>query len=829
MASIWQLAYHLCGITMLSRTPQEPLGTLPVPLRSAVLRVAAESDPELLELHVQRKLLMFSEGTYTWVQRWRFLNEDVQRLLTGRGAVTQQSYSSLDDFYRHHNLRVKTKDEQGVERDEHYAERLFLEEAFVPVFGVAGLSYLKPQAAFIDGGGHRREIDFLLNTGKKYALEIEGRRYHSGSFQTSEQFDDEKARQRELGAAGLRYLPFSYADIRSGRAEAVLTELAHEDAALHRLFKRQDKALQGSAGAAPRDLLYPLDQLLRAVPDHFPNYQRALLSILRSASVSGKRTLTLLDYEPATPLLALAVLDTVSVIERAGELYGVPVRLPDVEVIALRPRDEGLYAQLLDAYPLADPTFSDAPRTPIRLRREEQVRSLDGLDHLFAGPGTQHPPSEALTPGRLERFSAKFVTEVGVDPPAHLPPASTDRGLLDFFARRYFTVPEVKKEQAELVQRALAGHSGLGILPTGFGKSLVFQLYAMMVPRTTLVISPLKALIRDQVHAMHRVGLSCVDAITSSDSSSVKDRKLADFHHHRYRLLYISPERLQIKSFYDELRTTMQQTPIGAFVVDEAHCVSEWGHDFRPAYLQIGGLRMDLQHASARDIPILALTATASEPVRRDILNVLRLPPQSVVQLSSSDRPNLSLSVHPVEQVAGGKVDVITELFTTVLPQVLKKPFDRLIPRDVNEGFQDAGVVFAVYANPHGRGTLSEGVHAVAKVLRDRVTHDHDLVRVHASTAPTLCPECRSQLYVPMTPSERKLANFGDQAGNRCLSCDHIFVRPFTPPDWDSTLLETQDAFQNDAFPLLVATKGYGMGIDKQNLRYIIHHASTLR
>ena len=736
-------------------------------------------------------------------------------------------------------MRAKTKDANGRESDEHFAERLFVEEVYVPIFGVVGLSYLTPQAPFVDGEGRRRRVDFLLNTGKKYAIEIEGRSYHSSAFQDDPRFNDEKARQRELSRAGMTYFPFTFADLRSGQAEAILNELSFEDRVLHRLSKQQrSQAAQVEPGAAAvpsstqmsgnnraNSAMYPLDHLLRNIPEHFQAYQRALLALLSDASSAGQSTVTLVDYEPVTPLLALAVMDTISFIERVSELYNAPVRLPEIRVMALRPQDPELYQRVLAAYPLAASTFPDAPRSLIRLETQEQLFSLDGVTALFAGPGTKDPPSEAVTPAKLERISAKFVSEVGNIPPLDATPVQTDRQLLDYFARRYFTVPELKEQQAQLVLRALSGQSGLGILPTGFGKSLVFQLYAMMVPRTVLVISPLKALIRDQVHAMHRLGLSCVEAITSADSSAIKDRKLAEFRAHRYRLLYISPERLQIKAFYEELRATMQQTPVGAFVIDEAHCVSEWGHDFRPAYLQIGALRVALQQASARPIPILALTATASDPVRRDILSVLRLDSDSVIQLSSSDRPNLSLSVHAVDGQSRTKDELLEDLIRNTIPRVLKKPFEQLMPLGESENFQDAGVVFGIYANPHGRGTLNEGVHAIAKVLVDRVTHDRDLVRIHASTAPTVCPECDSQLYLPMSASERKLAGFGDTAGNRCLMCGHVFVRSKTPPDWETQILQNQDDFQNNAFPLLVATKGYGMGIDKQNLRYIVHHA----
>lgn len=789
-----------------------------MPVRSAVLLAAARIDPDALDLEVRKDGLLYGEGEYRWVGRWRFRDPALAEAFKASRPGRRATFSSLEDYYRLNKL-LPPRDPK--ERDEHYAERVFIEEAFLPVFGLEGLSYLRSQVEFVDSKKRKRRIDFVLEGKTKYAIEVEGAAYHAHASIGDERFDDEKQRQRDLGQAGYRYFPFSFGDIRQKRAQAVLTELAFEDPILHRLFlanQRSERTLEPST-------LARLEQLLRFLPKRFPLYQKAILAMLESANREGKNELTLVDYEPVTPGLALALLDTIALVERVAELYGHPVVLPRVQLYVLRPADPDLFMQAMELYRChGESSFVDLPRTPIEYELVDRVPDADLVDHIFAAEAASSPPSGSLDEPRLERFAAHFVSEVGPKPPLKANPVSVERTLLDFFARRYFAVRDLKPEQARLLQRALLGQSGLGILPTGFGKSLVFQLYSLLIPRTTLVISPLKALIRDQVHSMHRLGLVCVDSISSFDSSAVKERKLAEFRGHRYRLLYISPERLQIKGFYEELRTSMQDTPVGALVIDEAHCVSEWGHDFRPAYLQIGRLRRLLEEASGRTIPIIALTATASEAVRKDVCDVLGLELESVVQLASSDRPNLSLSVHPSGAYGPeAKEEVLVHLLTRVVPTALRMGKENLIPLGKEPPYEHAGVVFGIYANPHGKTTIAEGVHHIAKVIRERASPDPEFVQVHASTPPTVCPNCGSQLYLPLTSRELKLYDMTQ--GYRCLECKEVFPRYAYASDWENTILERQDAFQDNQFPILVATKGYGMGIDKRNIRFIIHHA----
>lgn len=561
-----------------------------------------------------------------------------------------------------------------------------------------------------------------------------------------------------------------------------------------------------------------LVRLLQKLPERYPTYQKVALELLRQAVDNGKSHLAVADFQPNVATFALAILDIVALVERVSVLYGLTVILPKVEIYLVGSIDEFGVTQLLRYYRGVDlnatADYIDSSQTSVRLVTIQELAK--DVDFVSAAESLNTDPSaNKYSFNNLESIADNFVARVGKVPPLQAHPVFFERPILDYFARRYFLVPEIKPEQLEIIQKGLHQESGLGLLPTGFGKSLIFQLYALLIPRTTLVISPLNALIRDQVHNLNRIGLKCVESITSSDSPKKKKDKLENFHSGLYRLLYISPERLQISEFYNDLKAKMRESPVGAFVIDEAHCVSEWGHDFRPAYLQIEPLQQALEEASGRTVPIIALTATASEPVRKDIMRVLRLSQESVVQLASSDRPELSLSVHIVDKPEN-KPEILTRLIQEVVPQVLDISFEELIPSNQDFSYPHAGVIFGIYADAQGRSTLVEGVHHIAYKLNERLISDGSLVQVHASSTPDCCPECGSTV----------LKNESNKQCS-CLECGAVFKQSDTKPysSWMKCIQERQDDFQKNRFPLLVATKGYGMGIDKRNIRFIVHHS----
>ena len=202
--------------------------------------------------------------------------------------------------------------------------------------------------------------------------------------------------------------------------------------------------------------------------------------------------------------------------------------------------------------------------------------------------------------------------------------------------KRYFGFTSFRPLQREIIGDTLAGRDVFALLPTGGGKSLCFQLPALLRPGLTVVVSPLIALMKDQVDALQAAGIGAT-FLNSTLASGESRQRLRSLHRHEYRLLYVAPERLMLPGVLDDL----QKWNVNLIAVDEAHCISEWGHDFRPEYRQLSNLR-----GVFPNVPMMAMTATATERVRADIINLLQLRQPSCF-LASFNRPNLNYRVAP--------------------------------------------------------------------------------------------------------------------------------------------------------------------------------------
>lgn len=363
---------------------------------------------------------------------------------------------------------------------------------------------------------------------------------------------------------------------------------------------------------------------------------------------------------------------------------------------------------------------------------------------------------------------------------------------LTFVLRNAFRKVDFRPKQVEIIARALRNESVIALLPTGAGKSITYQIPALLQNGIVIVVDPIKSLMKDQDDNLKAIGISASTFINSMTSSRERRVNTKDMQEGLFKFAFVSPERFIIREFREALRTMRANGRVycAYVVVDEAHCVSEWGHDFRTAYLRLGANARRFCPFRVSSLPLLALTGTASYEVLDDIqieLGHQRGSSDISVRPDSMERKNLNYQVvqlNPIPQVARSATDYAVKLTVgnsklAFLPSLMDSLVSTLGYESLVQFMSEkdgSGLVFCPHARwVHGTESVHTALSGIEPLIAEKIGVYHG------------------------SPEED---------GNGAS---------FDP-------VQTQDDFKRGALKILACTKAFGMGIDKPDVRFTLHY-----
>ena len=353
-------------------------------------------------------------------------------------------------------------------------------------------------------------------------------------------------------------------------------------------------------------------------------------------------------------------------------------------------------------------------------------------------------------------------------------PVAFDKPSLDWFVDRIYRKPTLHPEQFQAISRALRGQDAVVLLPTGAGKSIAFQLSGFLLPGRTVVVAPLISLMRDQALVLAGHGIDRVLPLSGELRARVdKDAAYRMVQSGDALFIYVAPERFQIQEFREALRGMTLSHPVSLAVIDEAHCVSEWGHDFRPAYLRIGRTARDVGTRGEWVPPLMALTGTASRMVLRDLQRELDiLDYEALVAPNTFDRKELAFVILACD--SDEKESQLVSALGHWLPSMFNQPPENFHGARGDNSY--CGLIFCPWVNG-----------------------EFGVTTVQAALANARMP---TEVYAGGAPKQ--------WSGN---------AQP-----WDAYKRKVERAFKRNDVRRIACTNAFGMGIDKPNVRYTVHY-----
>ena len=622
----------------------------------------------------------------------------------------------------------------------------------------------------------KQRVDFALETDKiKVVFEVDGEQHKKDP-----QLTLDKKRDNFLKKSGWTVLRIPAKDVREGKIDggtSIELEKLGTDLEKEPFFAPAKQNYQSP--------LWELELGQKALqlvltPFAVARLQKTLLFGLRTSVLSlNQPEWKLVVVERDVPCAELAILDFLQTLQAFYSLLGIDTPLPQIELLIyttpeFEEANSGVSAEKLSEFNIS---------TNRQVLGSEDEKVFDGdllidISTLQRYGFTKPEPDfcDRLLGANGAAFSIRSAhTQGGADQiqpsePIDYPMADDKREPLRFFLQNLFRKTDFREGQFEILTRSLARKPVIGLLPTGAGKSLCYQLSALLQPGVTLVVDPLRSLMFDQAENLKTVGIARIAFINSELTPEEKAEIELRMGNGEFQIVFISPERLQIKAFRAALQKMTDDFSVPYVVIDEAHCVSEWGHDFRTAYLNLASTVQAF--CRFRDIPptIVALTGTASYAVLTDVQREIGIiEEEAKIEPSTFDRPELKFQVDTVPSKS--KESQLLDIFKA-LPGQFRVDVDRFFETKGHR--THSGIVFV----PHTNGEFGVKVKTFLSSKLDDI---------------------RVEFYSGGAPK--------------------IFKG-----DFDKHKLRVQQEFKANEFPLLVSTKAFGMGIDKPNIRYTIHY-----
>ncbi|KXU87131.1 hypothetical protein CR51_35950 [Caballeronia megalochromosomata] len=665
-------------------------------------------------------------------------------LVTGRWPCEVTSVAVADEIWNNYE-----GEEPGSE-----AERLFFDSVLIPVLGFPLLDFLRLQPELLTLGldplvftGQR--ADFSLNTGRglKLVIEVDG-----GQHQEAGQYLLDKKRDEALEAEGwtIWRIPTS----RLGLAEQLRRELG-----------AIVNARKGGTdwGVAPRIETPRSRELLTCVwgATVVARIQFLLLEAIRRGVLSWGGPWNVCVIEADTSIGAAALEDFRDWFGRLREIFGEPPAPTISYGRVSSPTDTQLVIDISVIQP-----HRPAPRTDT--------------------PVAWSRPANFVGPVPKRKFTHRMKA-----------PKEPARYLVESFVQDFLRKSGLREGQFEIIARILAGQDVIGLLPTGGGKSLTYQLCGLLLGGLTIYVSPLKSLLQDQRERFFALGVERAQEISSALTLTAKHQAGQLLSVGGIRFLLIAPERLLIGGFRQQLAQFRAQFgEVSQVVIDECHCVSEWGHDFRPAYLSLSRIVKERTKRLGVSAPLVALTGTASSVVLSDVKRELGIQEDGAsIRAKRLDRPEIAMSC--------------VKLRNNEKAQALRENAEEFILSTANR--TDGLLVFSRFV-----GGL-EGVVGVSSSMMTVVPHE--TIRFYSGSEPNWTQ------YAAFVTKRKAKTISKEQALQSmplwALSPDGV------PLEWEQAKAKVQSDFISGlpgSYQVLVATNAFGMGIDKPSIRRVIHY-----